>query len=222
VNLASNLVLAMSQSQVPARLIHVGSAAEYGAGAFGVPVTERDMTRPTSDYGRAKLLATQIVLSGAVEAQVLRVFNPVGSGAGRSSLVGLGITQLQSALEAGAPSIELGPLGAYRDFVHVDDVADAIVLAGRTTGAGGPLMNIGSGQARQARDLVHLLAEVAGFRGEIVEHSSGSSRSDEVAWQQADISVAAHELGWSPRRDLRSGLESAWQAATPRASTAET
>jgi nucleoside-diphosphate-sugar epimerase len=210
VDVVSSVLAALERSEMATRLIHIGSSAEYGEGTPGVPMAEGMTPNPVSAYGRAKLEASQRIMASNADAAVLRVFNPIGPGAGPSSLIGHAVVLLRQALEIGAQHFEMGPLDAYRDFLHVDDVADAVISAGRAVSVSRTVTNIGSGRARQARDLVHLLADVAGFNGQITESPSGSARSAEVHWQQADASQARRRLGWSARRDLRSALESAW------------
>jgi nucleoside-diphosphate-sugar epimerase len=212
VEIVSSVLTVLERMEMATRLVHIGSSAEYGDGTPGVLLAESAAPRPVSAYGRTKLMATEQVVGSNVDAVVLRVFNPVGPGAGPTSLIGHAVTVMRRALEVHAPQIEMGPLDAYRDFLHVADVADAVVLAGRTSPASGAVMNIGSGRATQARELVRLLADVAGFSGQIAERPGSPPRSAEVRWQQADVSQARLRLGWSGHRDLRSALAAAWHA----------
>jgi nucleoside-diphosphate-sugar epimerase len=211
VEVVSSVLAVLERSERTTRLVHIGSSAEYGDGTPGMPMAENSTPHPVSAYGRAKLTASQRVMASNVEATVLRVFNPIGPGAGPLSLIGHAVTLLRRALEIGAGHIEMGPLDSYRDFLHVADVADAVLSAGRVSSASGTVLNIGSGRATQARELVQLLADVVGFGGRIEEAPAGSPRSAEVRWQQADVKQASLRLGWSARRDLRSALEAAWE-----------
>jgi NDP-hexose 4-ketoreductase len=85
------LVRGMLLAGRPGRLIHLGSAAEYGRTEQGVPVHEQTMPRPSGMYGVTKLAGTrlvQVAVAGGLEGVVLRVFNPVGPGAPATSLAG--------------------------------------------------------------------------------------------------------------------------------------
>ena len=67
----------------PARLVHLGSAAEYGRGPGRAPVREDEPARPVGPYGVTKLAGTRLVelaRTAGLPAVVLRVFNPVGPG----------------------------------------------------------------------------------------------------------------------------------------------
>src|SRR5260370_13647854 len=78
------LVRAMLLAGTRARLVHLGSAAEYGRAEPGVPVDESAPPRPVTPYGAPKLAGTRLVQLGraaALAAAVLRVVNPVGAGA---------------------------------------------------------------------------------------------------------------------------------------------
>jgi nucleoside-diphosphate-sugar epimerase len=149
-----------------------------------------------------------------VDAVVLRVFNPIGSGMTPSSLPGRAAAALSEALAAGERRIALGSLEDHRDFVDVGDVAEAVVAAAAAPGPIGPrILNVGSGHATRARDLVAQLAAVARFDGEIAEDQTSSPRSSAVPWQQADISLIASTLGWLPRRTLAQSIEDVWRDA---------
>jgi nucleoside-diphosphate-sugar epimerase len=70
-----------------------------------------------------------------------------------------------------------------------------------------PIINVGSGTAHSARDLVEALAVGFGFTGRIEERGSGSPRSADVPWQVADVSLAARILDWRAGHDLGSSVE---------------
>lgn len=190
------------------RFVHVGSAAEYGPGIVGEPVSESAPTRPVSPYGVTKLAATELVTSAVsgrrLDAIVLRLFNVLGPGMPEGSLAGAALRRLRQAVDGGETVVRMGPLGAVRDFVDIRDVAAAVIAATLTTGSEATLLNIGSGTGHLARDLVGALARHLGFSGRISEDAEGSPRSLAVPWQVADRSLAGRVLGWQPVHDLES------------------
>ena len=208
----AGLLEAIARSGIRTRLVHIGSAAEYGPGAIGQPVAETTCPRPVSPYGIAKLAATQLVAasaSGAAgqDAVVLRVFNALGPAMPPGTLPSTALRRLTDAVASSAPRIEMGPLGAVRDFVDVRDIAAAVVAACRAPRLEAPVINVASGRGHSARELVQALAERVGFIGEIGEAAAGSPRSSDVPWQVADVSLAERALGWRPAHDLRSTVE---------------
>lgn len=207
------LVRAMLQAP-PARLVHLGSAAEYGRAEPEVGVSERTPPRPVSMYGVTKLAGTrlvQVVRAVQLETVVLRVFNPVGPGAPEAGLPGRLAGTLRSALAEGT-EVHLGPLDAVRDFVDARDVADAVLAAATADTLPHPVLNIGSGRGVPVRALVKELVDISGYAGSVREDAEGSARSADVAWQQADISLARADLGWRPGRTLATSLADLWEA----------
>nr|WP_322975328.1 NAD-dependent epimerase/dehydratase family protein [Actinacidiphila bryophytorum] len=110
-----------------------------------------------------------------------------------------------------------GDLGAYRDFVDVRDVAEAVALAATAPGPLPPVVNVGSGQATLVRDLAVELAGLCSFGGRITESGAGSERSAGVSWVRADIALAAAALGWQPLRTLHDALAALCHATVPAA-----
>ncbi|MFJ6080823.1 NAD-dependent epimerase/dehydratase family protein [Streptomyces sp. NPDC092369] len=206
------LCAALRKAAPTARLIHLGSAAEYGPGEPDVKVTESAATRPVAVYGATKLAGTVAVTTSGLDAVVLRVGNPVGAGAPAAGLPGRVAGLLREAGPDPAAVIRLGDLSAYRDFVDARDVARAAALAVSAPRTLPGILNIGGGQATPVRDLVHTLARVSGFRGRIQENGGGSARSGEVSWQCSDITAAEEALGWRPSYPLDDSLTELWTA----------
>ena len=211
----ANLIAALDRHDRPVRLVHLGSAAEYGPVPAGRPVPEDRPAEPLTAYGMSKLAGTELVLAArrrGREATVLRVFNPVGPGTPDRLLPGRLVGELLRAARTGERA-RVGNLDGHRDFVDVRDVAAAVVAAA-TTGASPALINVGSGEATALRDFAALAAGLAGVEVPAEDETVGSARSAVVTWQQADIDVAGSALGWQPRIPLAVSLTDMGLGAT--------
>jgi len=191
------------------RLVHLGSAAEYGPSTYGIPVRPDDEPAPLGDYGQAKLETTRVVLAagqrGEVDPIVLRVFNPLGAGQPPSTMPGNVAAQLARTPDG---VVRVGRLDAYRDFIGATDVARAVLAAALADQVRPEhrLLNIGSGRATPIREVAVELIRLAGGRATLEETDAGSQRSGAVSWQQADVSATLQALGWSARDDLSTCL----------------
>ncbi len=125
------------------------------------------------------------------------------------------IRRFHEAVETGADKITIWGSGKpMREFMHVDDMAAACVhlmnlpqevLAAQTE----PMrshINVGTGQDCTIRELAETLAEVTGFKGELV---FDSSKPEGMPRKLLDIS-RLKKLGWEPRISLCEGLQSAY------------
>ncbi|MFI0423432.1 NAD-dependent epimerase/dehydratase family protein [Spongiactinospora sp. 9N601] len=208
------LIEAMTAAESSARYVRLGSAAEYGPGVPGTSTGEDAPARPVSAYGVGHLAGTLLVGQAAQEGRVdgvtLRIFNPIGPGTSAENVLGRARELIGQALAARSPHIELGPLGAFRDFVDVRDVADAVVRAAfvpELPELPGRVLNVGSGRSVVVREPVRLLAEAMGYDGELRERGTTSARSPAVDWSRADITRTGRVLGWRPRHSLAESVK---------------
>jgi nucleoside-diphosphate-sugar epimerase len=197
-----------------ARFVQVGSAAEYGGVARGTSQDEQAELRPGAAYGFTKLAGSELVLRAqrnGADAVVLRSFNISGPGSPESTLLGRVIRQLGTT-----DTLQLGSLDAWRDYVDVRDVAEAVVAVATADEKLPPVLNVGSGQAALARDVVNRLVELSGTDTQVVEgavHAGhAGSPADAVPWQQADTTLIAKHLGWSNKISLDQSLTDTWAA----------
>ncbi|WP_170284657.1 NAD-dependent epimerase/dehydratase family protein [Kribbella amoyensis] len=213
------LLLALLGRAPSARLVQLGSSAEYGAPTAEAPMDEQSPTQPGSPYGYTKLAASELVLrarSQGLDATVLRIFNISGPQSPTSTMLGGLIEQLRTA--TGQPKITLDSLAGWRDYVDVRDVAAAACSAALLDGEVPPVANIGRGEAVQTGDWVKHLIEVS-RTGALLEERSGSAGTHKasagaVAWQCADITIARKRLGWMPTVPLTDSIRDTWLAAT--------
>jgi nucleoside-diphosphate-sugar epimerase len=220
------LVAALSAAPGKPRLIQLGSAHEYGPSPAGTATAEDQAPAPVSVYGRTKLLGTQAVLRAVrttgLDAVVLRIANVSGPGAPTDSLPGTvahRIADLAATTDSGGrpPQLRLAPLRAWRDFVDVRDVADAVLAAALAPAAEvtGQVLNVASGVAVHVRDLVDRLIALAGLPVQVVEEQGGSTLRTDLEWQRLDVSRARTVLGWQPSRDLDESLAALLVAVGP-------
>lgn len=129
------------------------------------------------------------------------------------------IRKAHEAVQAGAPSMTIWGTGTpAREFLHVDDCADALVLLARRYSAPSPI-NVGSGEDVTIMEVARLVASIVGFHGDIV---TDRSKPDGTP-RKLMCADRIRALGWTPSIDLRSGILSVYRwfletgAATSRA-----
>jgi GDP-L-fucose synthase len=117
------------------------------------------------------------------------------------------IRKAHEAKLAGAGSMTIWGTGTpRREFLHVDDLADACVFLLKTYSDDGHI-NIGSGTDIPIYELAQLVCEIVGFSGEIVRDTSKPDGTPRKLMSGAKLAG----LGWTPRIALREGLASAYQ-----------
>jgi nucleoside-diphosphate-sugar epimerase len=213
--LVERLIDAVGRLEHRPRLVQIGSVHEYGVVPIGTDIGEDTPPRPVMRYGELKLRCTEAVTAatgdGRIEGVTLRIGNVVGNGQPRVSLLGRAADQLAAADREGARArLELGSLGAQRDFVGLSDAVRAVDIALAAPEVGVPVVNIGRGVAATAREMVCTLIEVSGVPAELAE---APEDEPERTWQRLRVDLAAEVLGWAPEADLHEDLLGVWETA---------
>lgn len=215
------LLTAMAESGVD-KLVFSSSAAVYGM-VDSAQVGEDHPTRPINPYGETKLIGEWLIRDQAratgLRFAALRYFNVAGTAApelgdlGRTNL----IPMVFDALERGEQPVIFGdqyptPDGTcVRDFIHVQDLADAHVaaIAGLDEAGAAHVFNVGCGRGYSVREVIEMVAEVTGHD---LTPRLGPARPGDPAMVVADTAHIGATLDWRPRHDLREMVRSAWQA----------
>jgi len=122
--------------------------------------------------------------------------------------------KMVEAKESARPSVEIWGTGSpLREFLYVDDLAEAALFLMEHFSAPGPI-NVGTGVDLSIRALAELIREVVGYEGAL---SWDASKPDGTPRKLLDVSKLA-ALGWTAKVPLRKGLERTlkWYLATPR------
>ncbi|MGQ0623868.1 MAG: UDP-glucose 4-epimerase GalE [Sporichthyaceae bacterium] len=216
-----SLLTAMAAGGV-CRMLYSSSAAVYGA-AGGDQVDEASPAAPQNPYGSTKLIGEWMVAqAGAVTGLAhlsLRYFNVAGSGAPELGDTGTDnlIPQVFRAVSQGLrPQVFGGDYptrdgSCVRDFIHVQDVADAhLVAAEALLDARGlaPVYNVGRGVGVTVKEVLASIADVTGHQR---SHEVIGRRAGDPAQVVAAVELIATELGWRARHDLTDMVSSAWQ-----------
>jgi dTDP-L-rhamnose 4-epimerase len=178
-----------------------------GCALLAVPTDEQTETRSASSYGLTKGFQEQICALEAAQLGVpvvaLRYFNVYGPRQSpHNPYTGL-ITTLGLRLLGGRPIILYEQGTPVRDFVHVDDVVSANLLALRDPPQDGPV-NIGTGRSVSLEELVEALAGAFGVEPD-VQHSS-RFRVGDIHAAVADTTRARDALAFTAAVSLEDGL----------------
>jgi UDP-glucose 4-epimerase len=177
----------------------------YGEPAVGdLPVGETHSGHPHSPYGASKRGAEEYLHAYAAlhgmrwsSLALANVYGPRQDPAGEAGVVSI----FGSRLLAGTPTTIFGSGEQTRDFVFVDDVVHAFVLA--MYRGDGLRFNIGTGEQTSINDLHARLAQLAGVPS---EPTYDDPRPGELSHIALDSRLAAAELGWKPWTTLDEGL----------------
>ena len=205
-----NVLQAVAQQELPARVLVVGSNEEYGIlRPEDLPIDEDTPLRPASPYGVSKvaqdLMGWQYFRSYDMAVVRVRPFNHIGPRQGDRFVAPAFARQIAEA-EAGLrePVLRVGNLSATRDFTDVRDVVRAYWLA-LTDVKPGEVVNIGSGEGHTIEDL---LRTMLGFSGTFfaVENDPARMRPSDVPVSICDNSRLKAATGWRPEVSFEQSL----------------
>jgi len=115
--------------------------------------------------------------------------------------------KMHEAKLADAPTVTVWGSGTpRREFLHVDDMADACVFLMKTYSSG-DIVNVGMGEDMSIADLARLIAEIVGYRGEL---AFDSSKPDGTPRKLLDVSRLT-AAGWTARTSLRDGIAATYR-----------
>jgi len=209
----ANLVLAVERVGCEA-FINTGSSSEYGLKDHAP--AEDEWLEPNSDYAVTKATATLFCRQVAQRARLpiitLRLYSVYGAYEEPRRLVP---TLIVKGLEGSLPPL-VNP-DVARDYVHVDDVCDAYLLAASTPSQElGAVYNVGTGVQTSLRQIVDATCTLLEIKAEPVWGSMPDRSWDTNVWVSNPALIKA-SLGWSPHVDLEHGLAEtiAWFTANP-------
>ena len=216
----ANLLLALERAEVR-DLVFSSSAAVYGLGT-NEPIAEDAPCTPINPYGESKLagewLVRDVIANGSMRATSLRYFNVAGAGAPElADRVALNLIPMviERVLRDEAPMIfgddYSTPDGTcIRDFIHVQDLAEAHVLALDKLASGAEVAaeyNVGTGTGYSVREVIDELGRVI---GRDLEPVIMPRRAGDPIASRADASRIERDFGWTASHSLADMVRSAW------------
>ena len=202
-----DLVEACVRSQVR-KVVFASSASVYGmADAF--PTTERQNAYNNRTlYGAAKAFGEGLLRSYndmyGLDYVALRYFNVYGPGMDLHGKYTEVLIRWMDCLARGEPPVIFGDGLQTMDFIHVDDVAAANILAAKMP-ATDVVFNVGAGLETSLRDLAQRLAAAMG-RDDLVPVHAGDNPVNPVRRRLADVEAARQMLGFEAEVSLDEGL----------------
>jgi len=184
-----------------ASCVMASSAAVYRILERDDALAETAELEPLTNYGISKLLAERICIQFGqrlkVPATILRIFNPYGVNQGNDFIVPQMIDSVYHRQE-----FQVRTPHAVRDFIHVSDVARALVSACDQEHGGVRVYNVGSGLGVSIWELGQRIARIMGLPSPMVTRGAFPAPN----WVFADIHRINADLNWAPAIDLDEGI----------------
>jgi UDP-glucose 4-epimerase len=206
------------------KIVFSSTCATYGIPS-SIPLNEGHAQSPINPYGRSKLIIEQVLKDldsyQGFRSVILRYFNAAGADPeGRigewhspeTHAIPIAMDAVlgrRSSFNVFGTDYETRDGSCLRDFVHVLDLADAhtraidhLLNVGKSHA-----LNLGTGHGTTVKELLRTIQEVVGRSFDI---KYGPRREGDSPALVADNTLARQTIGWSPRHDLRSIIDTAW------------
>jgi UDP-glucose 4-epimerase len=192
------------------RLVFASTRQIYGRPDY-LPVDERHPVRPVDVNGINKLAGEWYHLLycnvHGIRSSVLRLTNTYGPGMrvkdARQTFLGIWVRQLIE----GKPITVYGDGAQLRDFNYVDDCVEALLLAASRDDAIGKVYNLGGSEVIALKDLASILVSLASGGSVQMVPFPPERKAIDIGDYYSDYKLIESELGWTPKVDLRAGLE---------------
>jgi len=204
---AANLLSSLESLDNLTRIVNVGSQSEYGGLNENHSCKETDFLNPITPYGIAKAAQTYLCnyyFLKKYPITTLRVFSPYGMYEDKGRLVAdimLSLVQ-NSSLTISSPSIT-------RDFIFVEDVVDALILASKKPNVEGEIINIGSSKKLTIGELIDLCPNSSQLKSSLQFSETKKRPLDKMGGKglSANINKASGLLKWKPKFTTSEALQ---------------
>jgi UDP-glucose 4-epimerase len=216
-----NLLDAMREADVK-RLVFSSTAAVYGA-PEETPILETAVTRPTNPYGGSKLAVDQMIgfeaAAHGLAAVSLRYFNVAGASGNlgemhqpETHLIPLVLSAAvgrREAIDVYGTDYPTHDKTAIRDYIHVEDLARAHILALNAARQGEhQIYNLGNGRGFSVLEVIEAARQVT---GRVIKANEVGRRAGDPPVLVASSAKIQKELGWRPQKpELATMIEDAW------------
>lgn len=188
------------------RVVFASSGALYGEQTHQ-PVCEAQSSNPDSPYGVSKLAAEYYVRTigtlWGIETVSLRIFNAYGPGQRTRPAHPPVVPQFLKQALGGGSLVVFGGGEQTRDFVYVDDVVEALVVAATASDVDRQVINIGSGVEVSVNALLATVERVVGKSVSVIYNTDQSGGVSRLC---GDITLARRLLAFEPQVGLEAGL----------------
>ena len=193
-----------------ARMVMAGTFSEYRRPSTRDPVIESYPLEMHKLYGASKaaggLMASAVAHDGGVGFRLLRLFKVYGAGEAAHRLLPALVTGLSKrervAISAGTQVL---------DFVHVDDVIEAMLRADAHASEKGGIAtwNVATGQGHSVREFAETVARAMDADMSLIGFGALPMRKDDEPWLVGSSDLLHSELGWQPATGLDAGIRAA-------------
>ena len=185
------------------KVVYASSSSVYGH-KLETPISEDAERNPINPYGKTKLETEHLVEKYSklnTEIIGLRYFNIFGIGQ-TLDYAGV-ITKFLDRINEGKAPIIFGSGSQIRDFIHVNDVAKANLMA-MNSNSSNLIVNIGTGNAVSVLDLANMMTNASGSK---IEPMFADALEGDIEKSHADISQAKKHFNWEPKIELQDWLK---------------
>lgn len=190
------------------KIVYASSGGTIYGEPQNIPISEEHPLQPISAYGQSKLTIENYLNFYAkttpIDVNVLRISNPFGFG---QKLLGVqGIIAVAMGCAYYNRTLDIYGKGeAIRDYIYIDDVIQALLMAAKQSGSS--VVNISSGKGHSVMDIVQIVEDVS---KRSIQKNFIQNRSTDVNVNILDNRKAYEMYGWRPSMDLKKGCQMTW------------
>lgn len=193
------------------KIVYSSTRQIYGRPRY-LPVDEKHPMEPIDFNGISKMaggwyhiLYNQVYGMQTTSLRLTNVYGPrMWAKDGRLSFIGLWFRQMVEGQEL----LIFGDGKQIRDFNHVEDVVDALLLSASNPCSAGQIYNLGGEQPISLLDLAHLMVEVNGSGSYRLVEFPPERKIIDIGDYYGDYTKISNALGWEPKINLRDGIAS--------------
>ncbi len=187
-----------------ARLVYI-STYVYGMPDY-LPTDENHPVRSYNPYTQSKIMGEQLCRAYHqdfnVPCMIVRPFNIYGPGQSSALLIGSILAQIKS----GTGTVRLHAPHPRRDYVYVDDLCSALLMAARYQASDWEILNVASGVSYSVEEIANFLLSLLPDQNLRIVYDNADSCSTGLSEVRGSYAKINSLLNWSPVTDIRTGL----------------